>query len=114
MKDILSARLEPRAFSADAWSELLLHALSERSLKRGSWKSGQQFVDHLDARWWDTTSSTRWWPNLAQSDSHEGGKAGRSLIFSSRPPAFMFKSGHPPLRSPVQMVLYAAEGAPLG
>ncbi|XXZ61629.1 hypothetical protein WME74_16420 [Sorangium sp. So ce341] len=37
-----------------------------------------------------------WWPNLPRSDSHEGGKAGRSLIFSSHLPAFMFNSGHHP------------------
>lgn len=32
-------------------AELLLRVFSERYMKRGSWKSRQEFVDHLDASW---------------------------------------------------------------
>jgi hypothetical protein len=45
---------------------------------------------------WLSGRHVGWWPNLPRSDSHEGGKAGRTLIFSSRLTAFMFKLGHHP------------------
>ncbi len=32
-------------------AELLLRAFSERYLKRGDWKSRQQFIEHIDASW---------------------------------------------------------------